>query len=98
MVKIKLLREIFYQITKYVHEEDLLILDYCIKWIKYFLDSQYPDDIEQMKQLYSILFLVYNSVSEESLTDSCDSLLNHPHLLKVYGRSNIDTNYNDSNQ
>lgn len=89
-VKSKLLKEIFYQITKYVHEEDLLILDYCIKWIKYFLDSEYPQDLEMMKQLYSILFLVYNSVNEETLADSCDLLLNHPHLLKVYAKSNVE--------
>lgn len=49
-----------------------------------------------MKQLYSVLFLVYNTVNEESLSEACDVLLNHHHLLKVYGRSNIDTNYNDS--
>lgn len=39
---------------------------------------------------------MYNSVNEENISDSSDLLLNHPHLLKVYGRSNIDTNYNDS--
>ncbi len=97
-MKNKLLKEIFYQITKYIHEEDLLILDYCIKWLKYFLDNSFPEDIETMKQLYGVLFLVYNTVIGENISESCDMLLNHPHLLKIYGRSNLDTNYNDSQE
>lgn len=48
-LKSKLLKEIFYLITKNVHEEDLLILDYCLKWIKFFLDNEFPDDVDLMK-------------------------------------------------
>lgn len=74
-----------------------MILDYCLKWIKAFLDHEFPEDLELMKQLYSILFLIFNSVNEESISDQTDRLLNHPHLIKVYGKSQVER-FEDTNQ
>ena len=96
-IKNHLLKEIFFLITKNVHDEDYLILDYCLKWIKFFLDHEFPQDLEIMKQLYSILFLIYNSVNEESISDNSDQLLNHPHLLNVYGKSNVEKHFEETN-
>lgn len=42
-------------------------MEYCLKWIEVFLDFGEPSKIENLKQLHSVLYLVQNSVYENTI-------------------------------
>ena len=76
---IKLFKEILLLINKNINQ-DVLIIEYCLRWFFKYLENEKPKNKELLIQLFNILYLISNTYKDIGVKEKSKELISHPYF------------------